>query len=109
MNGLATIAFLRAHPTRMKLDNGGLRSMRREGILLEEAVERVYADAIEQTARALQAGEVGEPYRWLTYALQSAYPDLIAHAETHLLEHAAPARADDDQSPSDEAPMSLAS
>jgi hypothetical protein len=93
----------------MKLDNGGLRSMRREGISLEEAVERVYAEAIRQTAQALQAGEVGEPYRWLTYALQSAYPDLIAHAETRLLEHAAPARADDDQSVSDDVAMALAS
>ena len=39
--------------------------MRKEGISLEEAVERVYAEAAKQTVRALQAGEVGEPYRWV--------------------------------------------
>jgi hypothetical protein len=45
--------------------------MREEGISLEEAIERVYVEAMRQTARALQASDVGEPYRWLTYALET--------------------------------------
>jgi hypothetical protein len=83
--------------------------MRREGISLEEAVERVYVEAIGQTARVLQAGEVGEPFRWLTYALQTAYPDLIAHAESYASKHAAPAGTSDAQSASDDVAMALAS
>src|SRR4051794_34623999 len=87
--------FPTSRPARMKRDNRRPRSVDQEGISLEEAVERVYAEAIRQTARALQADEVGEPYRGLTHALQTAYPDLIAHVESRAPEHAAPASTGD--------------
>ena len=82
--------------------------MREEDISLEEAVERVYAEAVRQTARALQAGDVGEPYRWLTYALQTAYPDLIVHAERRAPEYVTPTSTGDPQSASDNVAVALA-
>ncbi len=83
--------------------------MREEDIWLEEAVERVYAEAVRQTARALQAGDVGKPYRWLTYALETAYPDLIARAERCVPEYVAPVSTGDPQSASDNVAVALAS
>lgn len=82
--------------------------MREENISLGEAVERVYTEAVRQTARALQAGDVGEPYRWLTYALETAYPDLIVHAGRRAPEQAAPASTGDPQSASDNVAVALA-
>lgn len=44
-------------------------------VQFREAVQLIYADARRRVEEALRADEAGEPYRLLTYALETAYPE----------------------------------
>ncbi|GJD97931.1 hypothetical protein [Methylobacterium iners] len=47
-------------------------------ILFHDALRLIYADARRRVEEALKANDAGEPYRLLTYALETVYPESIA-------------------------------
>lgn len=47
-------------------------------ILFYDAVQLIYTDACRRVEEALKVDAAGEPYRLLTYALETAYPESIA-------------------------------
>lgn len=46
-------------------------------VVFHDAVQLIYADARRRVEEALKTNEAGEPYRLLTYALETAYPESI--------------------------------
>lgn len=47
-------------------------------VQFHDAVQLIYADARRHVEQALKVNAAGEPYRLLTYALETVYPDSIA-------------------------------
>lgn len=46
-------------------------------VTFHDAVQLIYADARRHVEEALRTNDVGEPYRLLTYALETAYPECV--------------------------------
>lgn len=53
------------------------RAMLGSNVQFHEAVQLIYADARRRVEEAWRVDEAAEPYRLLTYALETAYPENI--------------------------------
>lgn len=47
-------------------------------IVFYDAVQLIYADARRQVREARKVGEAAQPYRLLTFALETVYPEILA-------------------------------